>query len=412
MGTGRTSTLLWLRRHPRAFLSLARRQGDFVPFTIGNRRIVLLSHPALIERVLEAPYGSFEKDWGPRRGASIFGNGLLTSEGPEHRAQRLPFSALFARSAIEARRPAVAAIIDEWSSRQRDGAAIDVFKEMTLVGTEVALRVLFGRRMDPAKVNEAVSAVAAGFRRVMFPYADRLRRRRDRAKGLREVIAELRTTATRVDDGLLAPLLVDVASGYGDVDDQLATFLVTGQETVRIATSWAWSLLGRNPAAREKLQLESRIVQAGERTPYAEAVFLEALRLEPPQWMIGRRAIEPFAVDGHSIPAGALVLMSPYVVQRDPRFFDRPDEFLPERWLRPDGRPSQRYAYFPFGGGARRCIGEALAMTVGTMVLSMIAGEWEFDLGRTRVKYDARLTLQPRSMPARLRRLSVRTNGR
>ena len=126
------------------------------------------------------------------------------------------------------------------------------------------------------------------------------------------------------------------------------------------------------------------------------------MRLYPPQWMIGRRTIAPYRFDGYEVPPGALVLTSPYVVHRDPRCFDDPLRFDPSRWQKP---LAVRDAYFPFGGGARRCIGEAFATMVGTIILSQLARDWTFDCVSHDLRYDARLTLQPRRAMARLRRV-------
>ncbi|HEX7153541.1 MAG TPA: cytochrome P450 [Thermoanaerobaculia bacterium] len=369
--------LFFVRRHPETFLKLARRYGDLVFFNVGPRRVVLVSRPSLIQQMFRDSYSHFEKDWGPRRGASPLGNGLLTSEGAEHRAQRIDFSRIFARQAVEACRPAVAAEIETWSARQRDGAEIDLFREMSVIGSAVAARVLFGCPIDPGVAHEAMDTLGRGFGRVMFPHAHRFRRRSDRGAKLFDLVSHVRTHAS--GSGMLTPASL--------TDDQLATFLVTSQETIRIATTWAWLMLSKHPETRNDP---------------AEAIFLESMRLFPPQWMIGRRTIAPYQFDGHDVPAGALVLASPYVVHRDPRYFADPLRFAPSRWEQP---LPDRNAYFPFGGGARRCIGESFATMVGSMVLSLLARDWRFDCRSHDIRFDARLTLQPRRAIARLRRV-------
>ena len=369
--------VFFVRRHPETFLKLARTYGDLVHFRVGPREVFLVSRPDLIQQMFRDSYSHFEKDWGPRRGASPLGNGLLTSEGGDHRAQRMDFSRIFARPAVEARRAEVAAEIEAWSERQRDGAEIDVFHEMSAIGSAVAARVLFGCPIDADVALEAMDALGRGFGRVMFPHAHRFRVRRDRGAKLFDLVRYVKEHAT--GGGLLAPR--DLS------DDQLATFLVTGQETIRIATTWAWVMLSAHPGARDA---------------DAHSILLESMRLYPPQWMIGRRTIAPYRFDGYEVPPGALVLTSPYVVHRDPRFFDDPLRFDPSRWQKP---LAVRDAYFPFGGGARRCIGEAFATMVGTMILSQLARDWTFDCVSHDLRYDARLTLQPRRAMARLRRV-------
>ncbi|HET7435686.1 MAG TPA: cytochrome P450 [Thermoanaerobaculia bacterium] len=368
--------VFFLRRQPETFLKLARTYGDLVYFKVGPRDVFLVSRPDLIQQMFRDSYSHFEKDWGPRRGASPLGNGLLTSEGAEHRAQRMDFSRIFARPAVEARRSEVAEEIDAWSARQRDGAEIDLFREMSAIGTSIAARVLFGVPIDPDVAHDAMHLLGSGFGRVMFPHAHRFRVRRDRGAPLFDLVRHVREHAT--GGGLLAPADLD--------DDQLATFLVTSQETIRIATTWSWLMLSANPSARDA---------------DAQSVLQESMRLHPPQWMIGRRTIAPYAFAGYDVPRGALVLASPYVVHRDPRYFEEPLRFDPSRWQKP---LADRAAYFPFGGGARRCIGEAFAMMAGTMVLSQLSRDWTFECLSRDVRYDARLTLQPRAARARLSR--------
>jgi cytochrome P450 len=365
--------VFFVRRHPDTFLKLARKYGDVVWFRVGPREVFLVSRPDLIRQMFRDSYSHFEKDWGPRRGATPLGNGLLTSEGADHRAQRADFSRIFARPAVEARRPEIAEEIQAWSARQRDGAQIDLFHEMSVIGSAIAARVLFGCPIDPDAAHDAMDLLGRGFGRVMFPHAHRFRVKRDRGTKLFDLVRHVRERGDGT--GLL--------SHTGLNDDQLATFLVTGQETIRIATTWAWVLLSANPEAREE---------------DAQAVLLESMRLCPPQWMIGRRTIAPYRFDEYDVPPGALVLASPYVVHRDPRWFDDPLRFDPTRRQNAD-------AYFPFGGGARRCIGEAFALMAGTMVLSILSRDWVFECESHALEYDARLTLQPRRAMARLRRV-------
>jgi len=400
--------LLFLRRHPETFLRLARQYGDLVYFRIGSREVFLVSHPTQIEKILLEHYSFFEKDWGPKRGHTTLGRGLATSEGADHREQRQQASSLFARPGIDSRMPEVAAAVETWSRKQRDGLKVDVFDEMSLLGTEIAMRTLFASGIDPQSVVDAVAPLSKGFRPFMFPFADRLRIRRQRGTKVQKVLDEVIPEDPAGSGALLAPLMT-ADRETPRFREQMATFLVTGMETVRIATSWAFFLLGGHPDAAERLRSEAQ--QPDERIPgrttFAEAVLMEALRLYPPQWMVGRRVITPYPLEGHLIPANALVLMSPYVVHRDARFFADADRFVPQRWLGAERGPTLRYAYFPFGGGPRRCIGETMAMSMGTAILSGIARDWEFLFASNAGRYQARLLLKPRPMIARLRAVNA-----
>lgn len=369
--------LLFLYRHPDTFHALARKYGDIVRFKVGPRETFLVSRPDLIQQTFRDTYSHFERDWGPRRGTSSLGNGLLTSEGADHRAQRIDFSRIFTRPAIEARRAEIAAEIDAWSSRQRDGAEIDVLAEMSAIGSAVAARVLFGCEIDVAMARDVIDTLGNGFLRFMFPHAERFRIRRKRGARLAELVEHVKQRFTSA--GLLTAAAIS--------DDQLATFLVTSQESIRSAVTWAWLALSQNPHAREA---------------DAHAILLESMRLYPPLWMIGRRTIAPYRLDGFEVPVGAQVLVSPYIVHRDPRYFREPLRFDPLRWENP---VHDRDAYFPFGGGARRCIGDGFATLVGTTILSQLAREWTFECLPHDMGCDARMTLQPRRAIARLRRV-------
>jgi cytochrome P450 len=398
--------MLFLRRHPETFLALAREYGDVVYFRIGAREVYFVSDPRHAEAMFRGYYAHFTKDWGPVRGASAFKNGLLTSEGSDHRLQRQKLSAMFARAEVEARKPVVAAIIGEWSRGLRDGQRIDLFQEMSRLSTDIASRVLFGFVIQSARLIDATMPLRRGFRRFMFPYADRLRRRIDRGTKLHGLVEEIRErgrTDPATADALLAPMVRGEAHASIGGDDQLATFLLAGQETIRVVTSVTWRYLSENREAREKLAAEARRDQLPPGRSYAEAVLLESMRLYPPNWMIGRRVVEPYPLDGYTIPKGALVLVSPYVVQRDPRWYDRPERFEPERWLRPGPELPPREAYFPFGAGPRRCIGEAFSMVIGTMMLSLISRDWVFDCDGRAADNDVRLTMQPLAVPAVVR---------
>lgn len=409
-GFFRNSHLLVLRRHPEKFLALAREYGDAVYFRIGPREVYFISDPKHAEAILRGHYAHFTKDWGPTKGASAFKNGLLTSEGSDHRLQRQKLSAMFARGEVESRRPLLASIIDGWTRGLRDGQVVDLFREMTRLSTDIATRVLFGFQLESARLIGATLPLRRAFRTVMFPYANRLRRRIDRGKLLQELVDEVRErgrTDPAAAGALLAPMVRGEAHESIGGDDQLATFLLASQETIRVVTTRTWFYISQHPEVREKLIAEAQSEQLPAGRSYAEAVLLESMRLYPPNWMLGRRTIAPYQLNGYTVPEGALVLVSPYVVHRDSRWYDQPERFLPERWLRPGPELPPREAYFPFGAGPRRCIGEAFSMVMGTMMLSMISRDWAFDCDPSGEASEVRLTMQPRAMPARVRAVSA-----
>ena len=189
------------------------------------------------------------------------------------------------------------------------------------------------------------------------------------------------------------------------IRDEALTIFLAGHETTANAMSWTWHALGGAPDVEARLHAELDTVLNG-RTPTVEdvpklewtrAVIAESMRLWPPAWTMGRRAFEPHTIDGHVIEKRALVLMSQYVVHRDPRWWPEPDAFKPERWLQPAGdRP--KYAYFPFGGGTRLCIGESFAWTEAILLLATIAQQWRFTPAGDPPVPEPRITLRPKGL--------------
>jgi cytochrome P450 len=232
------------------------------------------------------------------------------------------------------------------------------------------------------------------------------------------VIAEHRAGGKGQDD--LMAILLAAADEQGrmndkQVRDEVATLFIAGYETSANALTWTWYLLSQNPVAEARLHAELEAVLAGrpprpEDVPalvYIEKVFREALRLYPPPWAISRRALAAHSVGGYDLPANSVYVMSPYVVQRDGRFYPAPERFDPDRWT-PEFRASLHpYAFIPFGGGSRKCIGESFAWTEATLAIAAIAQHWRFRLApdqkvvarpvlQIRPKYGMRMILERR----------------
>jgi cytochrome P450 len=217
---------------------------------------------------------------------------------------------------------------------------------------------------------------------------------------------------TELDHGDLISMLLlaqdDDGSRMSDeqVRDEAMTLFLAGHDTTTNALAWAWYLLARNRAAEAKLHDELDAVLSGRlptigdlpRLKYTEMVFSEVLRLFPPAWRISRRAVTDYEAGGHLIPAGSLVLLSQFVTHRDARFFTEPESFNPERWTAEAREARPQFAYFPFGGGARRCIGEGFARTAGTMLLATMARKWRmrFVGDEQNVEMQPLLTLRPK----------------
>jgi cytochrome P450 len=178
------------------------------------------------------------------------------------------------------------------------------------------------------------------------------------------------------DRGDALSMLLQSSDDDRQVRDEVMTLFVAGHETTANALTWTWYLLAKNPNVRERLRDELR---ADAETPYVDAVLNETLRLYPPAWILGRDARSTIEAAGWRLRKGATVLMSQLVMHRSPKYFDRPDEYLPERWL---GDPPElpQFAYFPFGGGSRKCIGDRFAWSEARIHLSNIASRYTFDM--------------------------------
>jgi cytochrome P450 len=412
------------RKDPAGFLEkMARQYGDVVYIPLGRQHIYYLGHPEMIRDVLVTRQNKFKKSRMLERARVLLGDGLLTSEGEHHRRQRRLVQPAFHRDrlagygAVMVERAAL--VRDQWQS----GQPFDVLQEMMRLTLAIVAKTLFSTDVDSEadEIGMALTEVFSLFEIILLPFSEileklplpavgRFKRARKRLdETIYRLIAERRENPRDTGDLLSMLLLACDDEGSGgmsdtQVRDEALTLFLAGHETTADALTWAWYLLSQNPQAESEFHAELDRVLDG-RLPsfadlpqlrYTESVFAEALRLYPPAWGIGRRALEDFQVGDFLIPARSVVLMSPYVVHRDPRWFSDPLAFRPERWLTDDSsRP--KFAYFPFGGGARVCIGERFAWMEGTLLLAAIGQRWRLRLEPGhRVEKHARITLRPK----------------
>ena len=425
------------RSNPLAFLSnLARQYGDLSYFRAGRQNFFLLSHPDLIREVLVNNQSNFVKSRALQRAKILLGEGLLTSEGQNHMRQRR-----LAQPAFHGERlAAYAGMMSECAVRVRDrwtpGTTLDISLEMPRLTLAVVGKTLFSADVESeaSEIGEALNTVLKMFRTLLLPFSEHLDklplpsvRRFEKARArLDETIYELirKRRANGKDLGdLLSMLLLAQDEETGrermtdtQVRDEALTLFLAGHETTANALTWTWYLLSQNPEHERRLHEEVDTLLAG-RVPgwddlpqlrYTEAVLAEALRLYPPAWAIGRMPKTAFELGGAQIPAQSIVIMSPYIVQRDARWFENPEKFCPERWMTDarDARP--RFAYFPFGGGSRICIGERFAWMEGVLVLATLAQKWRLRLDpeqrvdtlpliTLRTRHGMRMRIEPRS---------------
>jgi cytochrome P450 len=418
-----------------AFLSqVHRRYGDVAYFRIGRRRIYLISHPEYVRDITVTHADNFTKGPALRLAKVTLGEGLLTSEGDFHRRQRRLMQPAFHAQRVTDYADVFATFARRTRDRWNAGDVFDVRAAMTQLTLEIVAKTLFDAEIEAEvrELGEAMDVTVTMFDRSRHPFARllnllplksnlRFLKAKDRVfETIDRMIAQQRRQGSSGDRKDFLSILLRARDSEGDKqgmsDEQLRfeamTLFSAGHETTANALVWTWLLLAQNPAAEARLheeldrELGGRLPTGGDvpRLQYTRAVMAESMRLYPPAWVIGRQAIKAHRVGDFEIPAQGVVLMSQYIVHRDPRWWERPDEFRPERWLAEQpNRP--RYAYFPFGGGPRQCIGESFAWLEGILLIATLAQRWRFGLAdeSAKVRLHATITLRPRDpLPMRL----------
>lgn len=414
---------------PNFLLDLAARYGGVAFFAVGSLPVYCISHPDGVKHVLQDQNRRYSKNTIQYNAlATITGRGLLTSDGSLWLRQRRLAQPAFTRSRLAGLDaivvPAAQAMLERWQTLASTGAALDVDGEMMRLALEIVGKALFqidlsrdAQRLTHA-VLTALDHIIYRARNIIVPPdfipTPRNLRFRRALRILNESVYGLiadRRAAGQFGDDLLGMLLQARDEETGEpmsdeqVRDEVLTMLIAGHETVASALTWTWYLLAQHPQQRECVRAEVQRVLGGRlptvadlpNLPYVAEVFSEALRLYPPAWVITRQAIEEDEVLGFPIPVGALVILSPYVVHRQPAYWDSPEQFLPERFdPQPEGQ-RHRFAYIPFGGGPRLCIGSHFATIEAQLVIAMVMQRFELSLASDApVAMDALVTLRPR----------------
>ncbi|HEX8633592.1 MAG TPA: cytochrome P450 [Pyrinomonadaceae bacterium] len=424
------------RRDPlRVFAELTERFGHVVRMK-GLWTSYQLTHPRDIEHVLQTNSQNYRKGRQYREFRASVGNGLLISDGEFWRRQRRLAQPAFHRRRIDAfgetMTRSAEALLERWEPYAASGEPFNVVAEMmrltlrivglTIFGTDLSADTeQIGRALDIARAH----AIRRMWQPVKLPVSFPTRSNRTFLRAIRESeqviyrMIEARRRGEVVTDDLLSLLMRarDEETGEAMSDEQLraeaATMLSAGHETSALALSWTWYLLAVNPAAEARLHAELSETLAGGRAPtvadlprlpYTRMVVEESMRLYPPAWIIGRTAIDDDEIGGYHIEANSEVLMCQYVTHRHAEFWDDPDTFDPERFLPERVAARPRYAYFPFGGGARQCIGNNFALMEIQLVLATIAARYRLRLAPGHaVEPEASITLHPRhGIPMRL----------
>ena len=424
---GPLSSLFRFRQAPLDHVRYVTQFGDLVRWRFGWMWFHQANDPNLVHEILVRQASRFHKT--PRNKAvfrDVLGEGLLVSDGEYWKRQRRLVGPAFHSQRISSYGQTMVDHTLKMLAGWPPEATVDVRHEMMKLTLGIVVKTLFDAEMDEEvfdRVGQAVTIAQetgnARFRKLVelprwVPTASH-RRARSAAEVLDSVILNLIADrrAEGVDHGdLLSMMLMvhdeDGARGMTDrqAKDEAMTLFLAGHETTALALTWAWVLLNQNPQVKAQLRAEVASV-AGERPlkvddlprlTYTEKVVKETMRVYPPAWIIARQAIEPVRLGDYQLPEGAVVMISPYGLHHDPRLFEQPDVFDPERFspVREEALP--RFAYIPFGGGPRICIGNSFAMMEARLILATMAQR--IDLARISpdpVEPDPLITLRPKN---------------
>ncbi len=418
-----------LRRDPIGLcMETLRDYGDVVCFRVPPWRSYMVFHPDHLKHVLQDNNHNYVKGLLIERSKALIGDGLFSSEGSFWRRQRRLAQPAFHRERIAAfadlMTETVEAMLVRWEPIAAARTPFDIAPEMSQLTLDVVGKALFSMDLsgEAAEVGRALRVALEHMTHLAFtvfplparvPTPRNLRFRRA-LSALDDVVYDIIAARRQSDGGagdLLAMLLQarDEETGEGMSDrqlrDEVMTFFLAGHETTAVALAWTWYLLARHPEVEERLRAEVSSVLAG-RTPrmtdlgaltYTRMVVEEALRLYPPLWGFPRQTIGEDEIGGYRITANSMVSICPYVTHRHPEFWEDPERFDPERFTPERTATRPRYAYLPFSGGPRQCIGNEFALMEAQLAMAMTVQRYRLSLASDRpVEPEVRVTLRPR----------------
>lgn len=433
----RLRDLAALRRDPLRFMASLRHHGDVAHVVVRGPgfelvRFTLLHDPALIKRVLVDDDASFEKPRALKVMKVILGEGLLTSEGELHRRQRRLMQPAFHRDAILRYAPTMVDFAARAEARWRDGERLDLAHELMRITLGIAGKTLFGVDVtdEADTIGAALTTLIDGFPDLLSPLSVVLRHLPTRKnREMKRAVARLdetiyhfihaRRASGELGDDLLGRLLAAEDEGKPgmterQVRDEAITLFLAGHETTAVALAWTFYLLSQHPQALAALHAELDAVLAGRlptaddlpRLAYTRRAMQEAMRLYPPAHSFGRRVVHDYALGPYTIPGGrSMLFVCPFLLHRDARWFPDPLAYRPERWTPEFEASLPRFAYAPFGGGSRVCIGAGFAWMEGTLALATLLRRFTVELAPgADVQPVPLVTLRPSALPMIVRR--------
>jgi cytochrome P450 len=377
-----------------AFMAACARQGDIVRFRIGPRRAAVVSHPELVRQLYLHEAHHLVRGVTSLPVHAVLGDGLLLSDGEEWRRQRHYVQPLFTPPRTDAWSGAAAAaaadLIGRWSGRE----LVDAHQEMRRLSLDIAARAVLGATPQAGHLHASLEGVLEGdlFRgRTQIPPWSWFLHRDRRLLALERLVSE---AAGGAPCGMAAEVRAHARSGR-ELRDQLITLLFTTADTTAVALTWALELLARHEPDQQRVREETLDRGYAAVGPYTTAVIKETLRLYPSTPVLGREVSADVVISGVTLPRGTLIFFSPWAIQRDARWFEQPEAFLPARWLGGLEQALHPFAFFPFGGGRRNCVGRPLAMVIIATALPLLIGHFRFTAEGPMPGARARVTLLP-----------------
>jgi cytochrome P450 len=437
--------------------TISQKYGDISYFKLGpNQHVYLINNPDYIEKVLIYDHRNFKKGKRLQAAKALLGEGLVTSEGDFHKRQRRLIQPIFHPKQIMA----YGKIMTDYAIRHRDRwkneDILDISEEMMQLTLGIICKSVlnYDVESEAKQVGKALTTTRNYSKRLQSPIGQVLdkipilpaprgareakeqldslvygvisdrRRRRQQEESDNKGYDDLLSRLLQVQDSNLADpgspnSGAQFSSSNGkmsdkQVRDEVMTIFIAGHETTANALTWTFYLLSQYPDVEKKLHDEidsvlgvidsdshvvSRIPTADDipKLQYTEKVLRESMRLYPPVWTMGRYVENDYNVGEYTIPAGSSILMSQYVMHHDPRYYEEPEQFNPDRWTAKFKTQLPRFSYFPFGGGIRGCIGEPFAWMEGILIIAIIAQMWTMRLvPGQRIKLDPAITLRPK----------------
>lgn len=422
-----------VRRDPLGFFSdIAERYDGVSSLPVGLEKVMLLNDPDAIEHVFQTNWRNYRKSDFYDKVRPLFGNGIATSEGDFWRRQRQLTNPAFHRKSLtrmgEIMRESTQAMLDTWTGR-RDEGAFNLSDDLTALTLRIVVESLFGSDITEKDNGERTATIARSVdtmlevceRRVwavpdlhdrwFSPLYWRHRKARaDLDRIVYDIIAERRRTGEEHFD--LLGMLLDARDGEtgegmsdGQLRDETTTLLVTGHESTANASVWIFYVLSRHPEIEQRVIEELETVCGG-RVPddselrelsYLRMVIEEVLRLYPPAWTTSRTALDDDEIRGYPVRAGTTMMISPYVIHRNPRYWPNPERFDPQRHAPEMKERRPKFAYIPFGGGPRNCIGANFAMMELQLVVAMALQRFRLRVAEgEKVEREAMVSIRPK----------------